>query len=147
VSITNPADIANALGIGQPAHFEARCQTTAGVFGSCDVQVGPGANDPNTRLVVEYASAECDLQPQTATLNFVKVQTRVDGQFAVHYLNVSDHAGGVDIPGNDKVLSIGHLVRFSHDWSGPIIFEAQYTNATGVNVFCNFTLDGQRVKP
>ena len=149
VTVVNPADIANALGIGQPVHFQALCQNSPNTGNSgCEVQIGPGPNDPNTRLVIEYVSAVCNLQPQNTTnLLQLEVNTTVAGQDAIHFLNVSDHVGGVDNAGLDNVLSVGQVVRFSHDWSKPLTVEAAFTQGANLNGRCLFELDGQRVRP
>jgi len=147
VSITNPADIAKALGIGEPAHFEAQCRSTPGIIGSCSVQIPPGPTDANTRFLVEYASVVCNMLPgNTIQLNIISAITSVGGQFATHYLNVSDHIGGVDNAGSDNIVSLGHVVRFSHDWLKPFTVRADWTHGPNPDVICFFSLDGQRVK-
>ena len=150
VNVGNPADIAKALGVGTPVHYSIPCDTVPGILGSCVTTFSPpSASDKNTRVIFEYASAECFIEPSSGNMNFVRVVTRLNGQPTTHWLNVSDHVGGHDVPGVDNIFSLGHAVRFSHDWGAadPITIQVAYTNdpATNFRIHCSIELDGQRI--
>jgi len=149
VTISNSADIAKAMGIGQPVHFSAVCSTPPAQPGVCTASVPAGPNDANTRLVVEYVSLSCNMTPSTENLNFADVQTTLNGQGATHYLNVTDHGGGTTaaLP-QSRIFSIGQVVRFSHDWQSPLFFQVGSNINGSTAIFsCDLHLDGQRVKP
>lgn len=138
VTVVNPADIAKALGIQHPYQKEVLCQWPND-NNHCDVSF---TSPTNQRLVFEYISGQCNLNPGMQILD-VNVITIAGGARAVHNLGIVNPAGG-NFFGN-VLVSFGQTVRLYADQGTQVEVTVLESNVGNNLQVCTFALSGQAV--
>ena len=137
VSITNPADLAKAMGIQHPWQVGTFCKWNGG--NGCTVfdKIRAPANQ---RIIIEYVSGGCllDTGLQVADVN---IQTTVGTAIVTHEVPVINPAGVVR-GGQD--ISFGQMVRIYVDQNKNIDLEVTSTNVSS-SAACFLALSGQAI--
>lgn len=136
VNIGNPADIAKAQGIQHPTQLVGSCDFDGGNI--CNAQIDVPANQ---RLVIEYASTKCDLEPSNLLVS-VDVFTTAAGVFAQHQLT-TDHSGVLIPIIAERIMSFGQKVRLYADPGSTILLQVLSTDVSHLD--CGFALAGQAI--
>ena len=105
VGITNAADLAKALGIGQPVMFSSSLTDNGGISSKFHVPA-------NQRLIIEYVSGSCFVG--NAEIDELEVVVQTSGQvIAGTAVDLAVSALGA---GNQTTAAFGHLARI---YAGP----------------------------
>jgi len=137
-NLANPADIAKAEGIQHPYQKELECGWPND-NNHCDVSF---TSPTNQRLVIEYVSGSCNLNPGMQLLD-VHVITTVGGVRVVHSVGMFNPAGG-NFFGN-VIVQLGQAVRIYADQGTQVEITVLESGVGNTLQVCGWAISGQAV--